>query len=355
MKPQLTPTLDEFSQLADRANVIPLFAEFVADSETPVSAFKNLDRGGYSFLFESTEKNDVSGRFSFVGVEPRVIIQSYGRQIRVVDRDTEKRFDTATDPLDEIRKLMARYRFVSHPELPRFAGGAVGFLGYEAINFFEPKVPVANHDDLHLPEVLFMITSSLLIFDHQLRSLKIVVNAFLEDGPTDEVYTRAAESAGAIMRQLARPAHLPFIPNAKCRPLAAISGVRSLSARCNKPKSTSALAISSKSSCLSVSNPISSVIRSIFIGVSVSSIPRRTCFVLKPAMILRSLGARQRCMSGWLAKRLRFAPSQGHARGARPQHKTNAMPPTCSSIPRNAPNTLCLSILRAMMLEGLQN
>ncbi|PYJ49854.1 MAG: anthranilate synthase component I, partial [Verrucomicrobia bacterium] len=182
MKPQLTPTLDEFSQLADRGNVIPLFTEFIADGETPVSAFKKLGNPGYSFLFESTEKNDVSGRFSFVGVEPRVIIQSYGREIQVIDRDTEKRFDTATDPLDEIRKLMARYQFVSRPELPRFAGGAVGFLGYEAIRFFEPKVPVADRDDLNLPEMLFMITSSLLIFDHQLRSLKIVVNAFIEDG-----------------------------------------------------------------------------------------------------------------------------------------------------------------------------
>src|SRR2546429_3228387 len=112
MTPQLTPSLDEFIELAKQGNVIPVFAEFIADSETPVSAFKKLDRGGYSFLFESTEKNDVSGRFSFVGVEPRVIIQSYGRQVRVVDRDTEQRFDTATDPLDEIRKLMARYRFV---------------------------------------------------------------------------------------------------------------------------------------------------------------------------------------------------------------------------------------------------
>src|SRR5947207_14702362 len=216
MKAQLSPTLDEFSQLAERGNVIPLFAEFIADRETPVSAFRKLDNGGYSFLFESTEKNDVSGRFSFVGIEPRLVIQSYGRKIQVIAQDTEQSFETATDPLDEIRKLMARYRFVSHPELPRFAGGAVGFLGYEAINFFEPKVPVANHDDLHLPEVLFMITSSLLIFDHQLRSLKIVVNAFLEDGPTDEVYTRAADSAGAIMRQLALPSHLPFIPTAEC-------------------------------------------------------------------------------------------------------------------------------------------
>jgi anthranilate synthase component 1 len=216
MKAPLTPTADEFSQLAKRGNVIPLFAEFIADGETPVSAFKKLDNGGYSFLFESTEKNDVSGRFSFVGIEPRIIIQSYGRQIRVIERGTMQRFETATDPLDEIRKLMARYQFVSRPELPRFAGGAVGFLGYEAIHFFEPKVPVAHHDDLHLPEALFMITSGLLIFDHQLRGLKIVVNAFLEDGSPDQVYARAAESVGAIIRQLARPADLPLIPTVEC-------------------------------------------------------------------------------------------------------------------------------------------
>jgi len=112
MKAHLTPTMDEFSQLAKRGNVIPLFAEFIADGETPVSAFKKLDNGGYSFLFESTEKNDVSGRFSFVGVEPRLIIQSYDRQIRVIERDTGRCFDTATDPLGEIRTLMARYQFV---------------------------------------------------------------------------------------------------------------------------------------------------------------------------------------------------------------------------------------------------
>ena len=216
MKLQLTPTLDEFSELAKRGNVIPVFAEFVADSETPVSAFKKLDRGNYSFLFESTEKNDVSGRFSFAGFEPRTVIQSYGREIRVVERGNERRLETATDPLDEVRNLMARYQFVSHPELPRFAGGAVGFLGYEAINFFEPKVPVAHRDDLDLPEMLFMLTSSVLIFDHRLRSLKIVVNAYLDDGPPEEVYARAAESIDEIRRQLTKSADLPFIPTLAC-------------------------------------------------------------------------------------------------------------------------------------------
>src|SRR5713101_10165726 len=98
MKAHPTPTLDEFSQLAKRGNVIPLFAEFIADGETPVSAFKKLDNAGYGFLFESTEKNDVSGRFSFVGIEPRVVIQSYGSEIRLVERGDEQRFDTTTDP-----------------------------------------------------------------------------------------------------------------------------------------------------------------------------------------------------------------------------------------------------------------
>src|SRR6266849_6722818 len=213
MKPKLTPTLDEFSQLAKRGNVIPIFAEFVADGEMPVSAFKKLDRGNYSFLFESTEKNDVSGRFSFAGFEPRTVIQSYGREIRVVERGDERRFETATDPLDEVRRLMARYQFVSRPELPRFAGGAVGFLGYEAIHFFEPKVPIASLDELQLPEALFMITNSLLIFDHRLRSLKIVVNAFLDDGSLEEVYAQAAESIRTIVRQLTKSAELRFISN----------------------------------------------------------------------------------------------------------------------------------------------
>src|SRR5467141_1685070 len=214
MKPLITPSLDEFLQLAKQGNVLPVFAEFVGDSETPVSAFKKVNRSAYSFLFESTEKNDASGRFSFVGFDPRIVIQSYGREIRVARDGIEERFSTTTDPLDEVRKLMARFQFVSRPELPRFSGGAVGFLGYEAIHFFEPKVPVAARDELQLPEIVFMITSIFLIFDHRLRTLKIVANAFLEDGSLEKVYARATDSIRAIMRQLAKPVDLPLVPPA---------------------------------------------------------------------------------------------------------------------------------------------
>jgi len=216
MKAQITPSIDEFCELARRGNVVPIFAEFIADNETPVSAFKKLDCGGYSFLFESTEKNDVSGRFSFVGIDPRIVMKTYGPELQIVELGVERRAEITGDPLEEIRKLMAPYRFVSHPELPRFSGGAVGFLGYEAINFFEPKVPVAERDELQLPETVFMITSRLLIFDHRLRTLKIVANAFLDDGPLEKVYAQAKDSIHAVMRKLARHADLPLVPQADC-------------------------------------------------------------------------------------------------------------------------------------------
>ena len=209
---QVTPSLGEFIELTKQGDVIPVFAEFIADGETPVSAFKKLDRGGYSFLFESTEKNDVSGRFSFVGVGPRVVLECYGREVRMIEDGSERRIETSGDPLDEVRKLMARYQFVSHLELPRFAGGAVGFIGYEAIHFFESKVPPAQQDELQLPEVLFMIPSALLVFDHRLRSLKIIVNAFLGDGLPEKVYTRAAERVTSIKQQLTQSVDLRLVP-----------------------------------------------------------------------------------------------------------------------------------------------
>ena len=218
MKAELTPTLAEFRELAKHGNVVPVFAECIADNETPVSAFKKLDSGGYGFLFESTEKNDVSGRFSFVGIDPRIVIKTYGRELQITEFGVERRVEIEGDPLDELRKLMARYQFVSRPELPRFSGGAVGFLGYEAIHFFEPKVPAADRDELQLPETVFMITSSLLIFDHRLRTLKIVVNAFLDDGPIEKVYARAAESIDAIAHKLAKPVDLPLVPAADLEP-----------------------------------------------------------------------------------------------------------------------------------------
>jgi anthranilate synthase component I len=218
MKAELIPTLAEFTELAKHGNVVPVFAECIADNETPVSAFKKLDSGAYGFLFESTEKNDVSGRFSFVGIDPRIVIKTYGHELQITEFEVERRVEIKGDPLDELRRLMARYQFVSRPELPRFSGGAVGFLGYEAIHFFEPKVAAADRDELQLPQTVFMLTSTLLIFDHRLCTLKIVVNAFLDDGPIEKVYARAAESIDTIVHKLEKPVDLPLVPAADLEP-----------------------------------------------------------------------------------------------------------------------------------------
>jgi anthranilate synthase component 1 len=208
----ITPTLAEFQKLALNANVVSLSLELVADVETPVSAFKKLDRSGHSFLFESTEKNEVSGRFSFLGVEPRVIFQSKGRDISITRGASTSRFQTSTDPLSELRRLMLEYRFAARPDLPRFAGGAVGFIAYDIVRFFEPTVPAAAHDDIDLPEMIFMITGALLIFDHRFRTLKIVTNAFLDPKVgLAKAYEQTATEIQRMAEQLGKSVSLPII------------------------------------------------------------------------------------------------------------------------------------------------
>jgi len=210
---RLRPSLEEFRELARDGNVIPLCAEFVADCESPVSAFSKLAGSGYSFLFESTEKNDISGRFSFLGADPRVLVRADGRRVIVTGQGEELRIKATGDPLEQLRQVMTRYRFVSRPGLPRFCGGAVGFLGYEMINFFEPKVATAARDELRLPEMLFLITNSILVFDHRLRTLLIVANAFLDDGTPEQVYAHVSGQIAAIASKLAQPAELSLITN----------------------------------------------------------------------------------------------------------------------------------------------
>src|SRR5258707_13980571 len=113
MKAEITPSFSEFTKLAKHGNVVPVFAEFIADNETPVSAFKKLDspEASYSFLFESTEKNDVSGRFSFVGIDPRVVIKTCGHELQLVESGNERRAPITVDPVAEHVQFMPRDEF----------------------------------------------------------------------------------------------------------------------------------------------------------------------------------------------------------------------------------------------------
>ena len=213
MTPPLTPSLEEFRNLAEKGNLIPVFTELIADAETPVSAFQKIDDGGYAFLLESVEKSEQAGRYSFVGHGPSLIFESRGRSIRISENGVTREFETETDPLHELEALMQRYQLV--PTSPaaesRFAGGAVGYLSYDMVRFFEPSIGSAPKDELGLPEMLFFVAETLLIFDHRTRRLRILSNAFIRDGQIEAAYAEAGERIAAMAKLLAQPSQLPAI------------------------------------------------------------------------------------------------------------------------------------------------
>ncbi len=185
-----TPTKTEFLELARHGNLIPVYREIIADAETPVSAYQKMAKSGGSFLFESVEGGEHIGRYSFIGSHPRKVIR--------VDKADH------SDPLKEVEKEMAQYTPVAVSGLPRFTGGAVGFLGYEYIHQVEPSVPKPGRDDLHTPVLCFMITDTILIFDRVSQTIKVVANAHI-DGKPDVAYGSACARIDEIIHELQQP------------------------------------------------------------------------------------------------------------------------------------------------------
>lgn len=212
--PKLTiaPSRERFAELAAQGNVVPVFVDFVADGETPASVYQKLDEGGYSFLFESAEQTEQSGRYSFLGFDPHLIVRCDAGQVTLEGAEASTVVTEAGDPLAALEAIMNRFCFVAEPDLPRFAGGAVGFLGYDVARYFEKSVTPPPEDDLRLPEMIFMIMGLLVIFDHRYRRLKIVANVFTDDYPDAKAAYDAAQRRikGALAR-LDSSARLPLI------------------------------------------------------------------------------------------------------------------------------------------------
>ena len=201
----LFPSLPDFKELAEKGNLIPIFTEFVADYETPIGVFEKIDNGVRSFLFESAESNDHVGRYSFLGSDPRIYFEARGKHIIIEEDGQRREFESAVDPLTELQRLMARFRAVDLPGLPPFSGGAVGYLGYDAVRFFEPTVGNPPPDQLGLPEMVFLITDTFLVFDHRFRRLKIFANAFVEGTRVEQAYDLAAQKIRRIVDKLEQP------------------------------------------------------------------------------------------------------------------------------------------------------
>ncbi len=197
----LHPTLEEFKAKAKEGNLIPVYREILADMETPVSAFRKIDDGRYSFLLESVEGGEKWARYSFLGSRPEVVIRTSGRTVEIVRRGRKAIRTFHRDPLQAVQEVLAAYRPVPDTSLPRFSGGAVGFLGYDVVRFFE-RVPSREKPGLDLPDVLFMITDTLVIFDNVTHRIKVVSNAHVNGGSAAAAYKDAARKIDLLVRKL---------------------------------------------------------------------------------------------------------------------------------------------------------
>jgi anthranilate synthase component I len=190
---------------------VPVFAELPADLDTPLSAYLRLRPGPYAFLLESVEGGEKWARYSFLGTDPFLVLSAKDGKLAVRRGGGRAERLPDGDPLEALRGLLREYTPVAVPGLPRFQGGAVGYLAYDMVRHME-RLPRTTVDDLGLPDAVFMLTDTLLVFDNLRHRLLVIANARLDkhDRPSlDRAYDRAALQIGMTLAKLARPVRAP--------------------------------------------------------------------------------------------------------------------------------------------------
>jgi anthranilate synthase component 1 len=197
------PSLEDFKKKAKQGNLIPVYREILADRETPVSAFQKIDDGRHSFLLESVEGGEKWGRYSFLGSRPSVVVRSFDRKVEIIRKGEVEVHLFDRDPLESVKKILSAYKPVPDPDLPRFYGGAVGYMGYDVVRFFE-DIPDRDKGGLDLPDIFFMLTDTLVIFDNITHMIKVVSNAHIEGKSVIAAYKEATNKIDAIVKKLRR-------------------------------------------------------------------------------------------------------------------------------------------------------
>ena len=183
------PSFESFKSFVKDIDIIPVFCEIDIGKETPISVYRKVARGPYSFLLESVSIDDNLSRYSFIGTEPHKVIKT-----------GEGQPDGSVDPLCLIKAEIDNLRVLSIPELNRFEGGMVGYMGYESIKYFE-DLPINSSDSLDLPESIFMLTTDFIVMDHVNGRIKIVSYAFLKEGVALS-YSNAQSRINVLMDRL---------------------------------------------------------------------------------------------------------------------------------------------------------
>jgi len=196
----LRPSQEAFEELARRGqgvNWVPVVREILADMDTPLSLFRRLDDGRTSFLFESVEGGEKWGRFSFIGAGARALFRARGGTVEWEEGGRVERLEVSGDPLEVLRERLARVRpaTIEGTPLPRFLGGAVGYVGYDWVRFVE-DVPDANPDEVDMPDLWFVLPETILVVDNVRKTASIV--CYAEVGGDIDLRDAYLEATGAI-------------------------------------------------------------------------------------------------------------------------------------------------------------
>ncbi|MBK7367513.1 MAG: anthranilate synthase component I [Candidatus Eisenbacteria bacterium] len=197
----IVPTRSEFHALAKTGKLVPVYREVFADHDTPVSAFRKIDDGPYGFLLESVEGGEKWGRYSLLGSRPSLVFTARGETCEI-HRDG-KTIKGTKHPLEELAALLREHQAVALPGLPRFCGGAVGYLSYDAVRWFE-KLPTQAKDELQVPDAIFLFGDVVSVFDNLTHTMKVVTHARGGDDP-NAAYDAAVGRLNAEVERLRKP------------------------------------------------------------------------------------------------------------------------------------------------------
>jgi anthranilate synthase component 1 len=222
-------SLHEVHRLAGSADTVLLTATRNADLETPIGAFMRFDDGGPAFLLESVEGGERLGRYSFMGVGPRRLLTVRDgqatiqtRPVGVTDFSPDLPSETlpAADPLAALRRFLPKRRILPGEGIPRFPGGAVGALAYDAVSCFEPTVPLPVRDPIGVPMAAFQETDLVLVFDHLTHTLSAVASLHTEAPDLEGRYRIAERAIFEALDRTARPteSELASLTNRRSRP-----------------------------------------------------------------------------------------------------------------------------------------
>lgn len=206
----MSSELQQVIRLADQYNLIPIVRHMMADTETPIRLFQHFAKEEHAFLLESVEGGAKWARYSFIGTDPFMML--YGKNGEMVLEHNGQKQVLNDRPLELLKARLRSFRSPSLAELPPFTGGAIGFFGYDLLQYYE-KLPAHRIDDLQMNDMQFMFCDQIIVFDHFKQQLQIVGNVHVEEGSTDaeigEAYAAAVAKIEATIARLQQPVAIP--------------------------------------------------------------------------------------------------------------------------------------------------